>query len=103
MNRPRNKCRRQRKQTRKRELRMEVLCDRVLLHGSGLGVSDPLPWFDPGALTFSFAADGTSVAGEESELFAQLDQLAETSAWQGQFDAAFNAWLAPLNSTIGPR
>ena len=100
MNYLRRKNRHLRRQTRKRELRVEVLCDRVLLHGSGLGVSDPLPWFDPGSLTYSFAPDGTPVAGENSELFAQLDQLAETTAWQNEFDAAFNAWLAPLNATI---
>ncbi len=81
-------------------LGVERLCDRVVLDGAGLGVSDPLPWFDPGALTYSFAPDGTNVAGQESRLFSQLDQVGQTSAWQSQFDAAFHAWLSPLNATI---
>ncbi len=89
-----------RRQTRKRELHVEVLCDRVVLDGSGLGVTDPLPWFDPGALTYSFAPDGTDVAGYQSQLFSEFDALGDSASWQAQFDAAFNAWLAPLNATI---
>ncbi len=66
------------------------------MHGSSLGVSDPLPWFDPGALTYSFAPDGTDVAGAPSNLFSVLNQLGEPSVWQAEVDAAIDAWLQPL-------
>lgn len=88
------------RRVRKRALRVELLRERVVLDGSGLGVSDPLPWFDPGALSYSFAPDGTPVAGEESGLFEQLAPLGDVSQWQSEFDAAFNAWLAPLGASI---
>jgi hypothetical protein len=88
------------RRARQRALRVEVLRERVVLDGSGLGVSDPLPWFDPGALTYSFAPDGTPVAGEESRLFAQLAPLAEAAQWQAEFDSAFNAWLEPLEASV---
>ncbi len=85
---------------RKRALRIERLDDRVVLDGVGLGISDPLPWFDPGALTFSFAPDGTRVADQESRLFAELDQLSDTALWQQEFESAFNEWLQPLGASI---
>ncbi|MGB7346187.1 MAG: matrixin family metalloprotease, partial [Pirellulaceae bacterium] len=80
----------------KRMMRVESLDARVLLHGSSVGASDPLPWFDPGALTFSFAPDGTNVAGQSNQLFSVLDQIAESSQWQSEIDSALTAWLQPL-------
>ncbi len=88
-----------RRRARQRALRVEVLRERVVLDGSGLGVSDPLPWFDPGELTYSFAPDGTRVAGEESSLFQQLESLGDATQWQSEMDAAFNSWLTPLGVT----
>lgn len=81
---------------KRRTLWIESLAARITMHGSGLGVSDPLPWFDPGALTYSFAPDGTDVAGQRSSLFAVLNELGEPSTWQAQVDAAIDAWLKPL-------
>jgi hypothetical protein len=83
-----------------RKLRLERLFDRTTCDGAGLGVSTPLPWFDPGALTYSFAPDGTEVAGHRSSLFEALSRLGDELHWQAEFDTAFNAWLAPLNATI---
>ncbi len=85
------------RRARHRVLCIEVLRERVALDGSGLGVSGPLPWFDPGALTYSFADDGTDVAGEVSRLSATLGDIPQ---WQDEFDAAFHTWLAPLGATI---
>ncbi|MEZ6089530.1 MAG: matrixin family metalloprotease [Pirellulaceae bacterium] len=82
-----------------RILRIERLCDRALLDGAGLGVSDPLPWFDPSTLTYSFAPDGTVIANEASSLFDLLSPLGDAS-WPQQVDAAFHAWLEPLGTTI---
>ncbi len=81
---------------KRRSLRVESLAARITMHGSALGVSDPLPWFDPGALTYSFAPDGTDVAGQRSSLYALLNELGEPSSWQAQVDAAIDAWLQPL-------
>ena len=66
------------------------------MDGIGLGASAPLPWFDPGALTYSYALDGTKVAGEDSQLFSRLGEIADPNIWQEQFANAFNAWLEPL-------
>ncbi|TWT92433.1 matrixin family metalloprotease [Stieleria varia] len=89
-----------RRQTQRRDLCVERLCTRLAFDGAGLGIADPLPWFDPGGLTYSFAPDGTSVANQDSRLFEKLDLLGAPSLWKEQFDAAFNAWLEPLNATI---
>ncbi|MCA9139043.1 MAG: hypothetical protein KDB00_19860, partial [Planctomycetales bacterium] len=69
-------CRFERRQRpAKRSLRFELLRQRAMLDGAGLGVSDALPWFDPGALTYSFAPDSTMVAGQESSLFEEMSAL----------------------------
>ncbi len=81
-----------------RALRLELLDRRVLLHGSGLGVSDPLPWFSPDDITYSFAPDGTEVAGYESSLFQELEPLGE-ERWRQQFSDALSAWLSALGVT----
>jgi hypothetical protein len=86
-----------RRHAKHRVLRLEVLRQRITLHGSGLGVSDPLPWFDPGALTYSFAPDGTDVAGQQNQLSATLGDLPQ---WQGEFGAAFDTWLVPIGAGI---
>ncbi len=88
------------RRTPARVLRLECLRERVTLDGSGLGVSDPLPWFDPGQLTYSFVPDGSDAAGQQSQLFQLMQSLGEPAEWQAEFDAAFNAWLAPLNANI---
>lgn len=87
---------RARQRAQPRSLRLELLRDRITLDGSGLGVSDPLPWFDPGAITYSFAPDGTTVGGDQSELYGKFSALGDAALWERQFDDAFNLWLAPL-------
>lgn len=86
--------------TWRRKLRLESLCARVVFDGAGLGVSDPLPWFDPGTLTFSYAPDGTEVAGQQNSLFATLAGLATESVWKQEFESAFAAWLDPLGAHL---
>lgn len=54
------------------------------------------PWPDPGHLTFSFAPDGTDVAGVPSRLGATLGGLG-TAAWQREIARAFQTWAAVAN------
>ncbi|MCA9060665.1 MAG: matrixin family metalloprotease, partial [Planctomycetaceae bacterium] len=80
----------------KRNRFAEVLESRTLLSASG-GTN----WHDPSALTVSFAPDGTNVLGRESQLFAQLDQLASRQEWQQVAFRALQAWAAPADINIG--
>ena len=84
----------------RRVLRIETLRERVVLDASDLGVADPLPWFDPGSLTYSYAPDGTHVAGEENRLAATFAQLGSETQWKQQFESAFDAWLVPLGASV---
>jgi len=54
------------------------------------------PWPDPGHLTFSFAPDGTDVAGAQSRLGATLGGLG-TAVWQREIARAFQTWAAVAN------
>ena len=51
------------------------------------GRFQPVTWFDPGELTYSFAPDGTEVAGQASNLFEQLSALGEPAQWQAETSA----------------
>ena len=42
-----------------------------------------VPWADPMHLSLSFAPDGTTAAGEPSQLLAALDAAMPRAAWQG--------------------
>lgn len=54
------------------------------------------PWPDPGHLSYSFAPDGTDVAGEPSRLGATLGGLG-TGVWQREIARAFQTWAAVAN------
>lgn len=55
-------------------------------------------WADTN-LTYSFAPDGTDVAGSASNLFALLGTRATEAEWQSVVRDAFAAWTAPTNLT----
>lgn len=54
------------------------------------------PWPDPGHLSFSFAPDGTDVAGEPSRLGTTLGGLG-AGVWQREIARAFQTWAAVAN------
>lgn len=85
---------------RPRRIRFELLRERIPFHGEGIGVTEPLVWFDPNALTYSFAPDGTEVAGYASTLSEELASLGSDQQWQATIDHALNAWLSPLGASI---
>jgi Matrixin len=61
-----------------------------------------LPWMDPTHLTLSFAPDGTSIVGAQSDLFQTLDSEFPTSAsWQDLIVQAFQTWATQTNVSIG--
>jgi len=79
-----------------RPLIVEFLEDRIAPANIGL------PWRDPTHLTLSFAPDGTPIAGDQSDLFADLDsQFPSTAAWQGAIVQAFQTWAAQTNVSVG--
>lgn len=53
-------------------------------------------WVDTN-VTYSFAPDGTDVAGTGSNLYAVLGARATEAEWKGAFAAAFSAWAAHTN------
>jgi hypothetical protein len=61
------------------------------------------PWPDPGRLSFSFAPDGTDVAGVQSRLGTTLGGLG-VEVWQREVSRAFQTWaaVANLNFTAVP-
>ncbi len=79
-----------------RLLTVEYLEDRIAPANIGL------PWRDPTHLTLSFAPDGTSIAGDHSDLFQDLDsQFPNAAAWQGDIVRAFQTWAAQTNLSVG--
>jgi hypothetical protein len=72
------------------------------LEGRALRAAIGLPWRDPMHLTLSFAPDGTSIAGDSSVLFQDLDsQFPTAAAWQDDIVRAFQTWAAQTNISIG--
>jgi hypothetical protein len=58
-----------------------------------------VPWYNPGHLTLSFAADGTDVSGVGSSLHALLG--ANDAVWQREILRAFQTWAIQTNINIG--
>src|SRR5947209_19571244 len=81
--------------TRTRRLNLERLEDRWTPATSGV------TWPDGSHLTLSFVPDGTQVGNYTSNLFATLNRVAPTAAWQRAILAAFQAWAAPVNLNVG--
>jgi hypothetical protein len=78
-----------------RPLAVEHLEDRLAPSTSGV------TWPDGSHLTLSFAPDGTHVGDRQSNLFASLNAVAPTAAWQAAILRAFQAWAAPANVNVG--
>jgi hypothetical protein len=81
--------------TRNRVPRLEILEDRCVPATYGI------PWADPTHLTFSLAADGTSVSGTPSNLFTTLNAVAPTAVWQHVVAQALQTWAAQTNINFG--
>ncbi len=81
-----------------RYLRFESLEQRLAMDGSATGSGATTPWLSLGALTYSFAPDGTTVGDSQSSLFSTLNQSGQTQAWQDAISNAFSAWLSPIGA-----
>jgi hypothetical protein len=80
------------------KLALQYLEDRIAPATFGI------PWEDPIHLSISFAPDGTSIAGHQSELFADLDPNFPSSAdWQREILKAFQTWAVHANISVGLR
>lgn len=76
------------------KLKVERLEDRLtpyVLSGFSLA--------SPSTISYSFMPDGTNFEGYTSRLFAELDVVAPTPVWQGEYLRALNTWAqyAPLD------
>ncbi len=78
-------------------LRLECLEDRLALSGDGW---EGLAFGNAPYLTLSFAPDGTDVGGKPSRLFANMDNLGDTSAWQAGIASAFQMWAMHTNADV---
>ncbi len=80
---------------RSRRLLLEELEDRCVPATFGN------PWPDAPHLTISFVPDGTLVGVQASNLFATLNALEPTAAWQRDILRAFQAWGNVANINFG--
>lgn len=60
-----------------------------------------IPWNDPAHLTMSLTPDGTTAAGQPSQLFAALDAQMPRATWQNVFRRAAQAWANVSNINVG--
>ncbi len=60
-----------------------------------------LAWPDPGHLTVSFVPDGTSVDGQQSNLFQTLNSTGSTAVWQTAILQAIQTWAASGDISVG--
>ncbi len=81
-----------------RKLLVEKLGFRLTMDGTASSAA-ALPWIDLGALTYSFAPDGTSIGGSPSELFSDLSTIGENT-WQEAFKDAFRQWFDPFGMHV---
>ena len=79
----------------KKTTRLECLESRTLLDAGGL------LWGIDGRLSVSFVPDGTSVAHQQSELFANFESLGDVDAWQSTILRGFQTWAQHANIDIG--
>src|SRR5208282_3668786 len=79
----------------RRPLLLEQLEDRLVPTVWGI------PWPDPQHLTISFVPDGTNVAGQSSNLFQTMNQIASTHDWEMTILKAFQTWAADANVNVG--
>ena len=84
----------------RRLLFFESLEHRLAMDGSAVSAAASLPWFELGALTYSFAIDGTQLGDSQSKLYSVFDQVADSKQWQSTIDKSFSDWLDPLGAHI---
>src|SRR5580765_7862496 len=94
--------RKKRKQPRKppqraarTRLQFECLEPRTMFDGNGLLLSNDA------YLTLSFAADGTSVAGQGNALVAKFNAIAPQNVWEDAILQAFQTWAVRTNADVG--
>src|SRR3954447_11258322 len=80
---------------RAQHLRFERLEPRTMFDGNGLLLSNDA------YLTLSFAADGTSVAGQSNGLFAKFNAIAPQQVWENAILQAFQTWAVETNADVG--
>lgn len=78
-----------------RKCAIEQLEPRAMFDGNGLLLSNDA------YLTLSFAADGTSVAGQTNALAAKFDAIAPEAVWKNAILSAFQTWASRTNADIG--
>src|ERR1700754_2409009 len=76
-------------------LHFESLEPRTMFDGNGLLLTNDA------YLTLSFAADGTTIAGQSNGLAAKFDAIASRSVWEDAILSAFQAWAVHTNADIG--
>ena len=60
-----------------------------------------IPWNDPAHLTMSLAPDGTTAAGQSSQLFSALDAQMPRETWQNVLRRAAQTWANVSNINVG--
>lgn len=60
-----------------------------------------IPWNDPAHLTMSLAPDGTTAAGQPSQLFSALDAQMPRDTWQNVLRRAAQTWANTANINVG--
>src|SRR5437868_15001889 len=77
-----------------RRLTLEMLEDRCTPATFGI------PWPNSPPITLSFAPDGTSDAGQQSQLSSLLSSVGSTKVWQETILRAFQTWAVNSNLNI---
>src|SRR4249919_1492264 len=80
---------------RNRKLTLEAM------EGRDVPASFGVPWSDSTHLTISFASDGTSAAGVNSNLEASLDALMPRAVWRSTILRAAQTWAQAADLSIG--
>ncbi len=83
----------------RRSLRLEPLESRLAMDSTASAAAG-LPWFDLGALTYSFVPDGTRMGRHASTLFDELASTGTTEQWQEEFRLAMDSWLNTLGVAV---
>lgn len=60
-----------------------------------------IPWNDPAHLTMSLVPDGTTAAGQPSQLFSALDAQMPRETWQNVLRRAAQTWSNVTNLNVG--
>lgn len=64
------------------------------------GDSEGVVWGESPYLSVSFVPDGTQVAGQSSQLFSSLNQIATPPEWQQAVITALQTWVVHVNGDV---